>query len=722
MGHTFAVLVRPMFTSNRYAPATNRTFHRTVVAFLAFLLCVVHASPINAASVSPTSALRQTLDRQNAWLGTSSEGEGWNKFLLTKSLEEEIGKGSDIDKREVAKILARYNSNTPGVEHPVFAATGRAIEAWANHRGVALAIRWSEEARTKSGNVAEVTDEDIAKAREELEEAVRDLDARFAAADEARRVGWKKFLKWDLLEEGLQTDSPDWKALSKVGAQFFNGYPGLEYPEFVRVRKALQKYVFIGSQISPKAMTAQMKALANVIDTYNKEPTTQHAGDVAAQLDWLDQFGAVPELAPEIRSVYSQPNVRVRVSEELLKRRFSQDVNQPAQVNEMILGTHVRGTAMTSGKISADVVDNNEVAQIDIVFRGQAVTNSVGRQKPVTIRSRSFSTLSARKPLFIFPQRIASARARAAAKTRTKILSITPDRKLGRRIVKKIARKRANEQLPKTQVIASQRTARRLEKQIEDQSEPLLARAREALARQLSGPLKRRGLLPESLKTMSKDSNALLVAHQATSAQFATMSAPPNFSPHGDVVAQVHESAFNNTAEKGLAGLRITDKRVAELAKEALGSIPEELQTEGEDSTPWSLSFAWNQPVTVEFDDEVLRIAIRARQVTSGDRKLDFGRRGTAKYMEIAANYTMSVQPTGVQLTRKGDVDVNLGGKKIGIKERVFTTLMERKFEAVFKQNIQGEGFELPGQFADMGKLRLNDLSADDGWLSVGWQ
>ena len=74
-----------------------------------------------------------------------------------------------------------------------------------------------------------------------------------------------------------------------------------------------------------------------------------------------------------------------------------------------------------------------------------------------------------------------------------------------------------------------------------------------------------------------------------------------------------------------IAGLTITDERVAQLTKEATGSVPDALQTTND---KWSLSFAWNQPVTVEFDDQKLTITIRARRLTSGETKLEFGRRG----------------------------------------------------------------------------------------------
>ena len=681
------------------------------------MLLVVSCVETQAADGSAT--LGALLDRQDAWLSSSPEGEAWNKFLHTDQLRAELAKHpSQVDKRTVAKVLARYESGTAGLEHPNFAPTKTALAHWANDHRVAMAVRWSEEARSQARHLKEFDEQSVEAARRELVDATGALNSMLATADQTTHDGWKKFLKWESLDESLLMGTPNWTSLQEVGGQFFNGHPGLEYPEFVRVRNALRKYIYMGHQSSQESLAAQMNQLATVIDAYNKEPTTEHASDVASMLDWLDQLGIVPTLAPQIRAAHSLPNIKLRVSESLLQRRFSQPVDEPMAVNEMILGTHVRGTAITRGLITADVVANPNVAQIDIVFRGNAQTRSVGRQKPVTIQSTSATGLEARKPLFIYPRKIASAGAKATASTNTKIHSITPDRRIGRRLVEKIAWKRANQQTPQTQGIASARSARRLEKQIDEQTQSLLTRAQASLRGQLNGPINRRGLLPEDLRTLSLDSCAIVFAQQANSGQFAASSRPPEFCPHDDVVAQVHESAFNNTAEKAIAGLTITDKRVAELTKEITGEVPKELEIT-EDSQPWSLSFAWTQPVTIALDDEKLTIAIRARRLTDGDTTLDFSRGG---HMEIKATYSMVVNPSGIQLTRQGDVEVSLAGKKrLGLKERAFKAIMKKKFEEVFKQAIQGEGFKLPGQFADIGTIRLKDLSADNGWLSVGW-
>lgn len=663
------------------------------------------------------------LERQDAWLAPSPQAEGWNRYLLSDVLRAELSKEpGEVDRRAIARVLGRYDSGVPSLQHRNFNATRRALASWANVVKVPMAVRWSEQLRSSAPHTAPISEAALRKARYQLRDAANALEQMLAGASPATRDGWKAFLKWSDLQTQLNMGTPNWKTLEGVAVQFYNGHPGLEFPQFVRVREALFKYLYLGTLgangTGQRSIQSYTNALADALDEYNSKPTTKNAARAAELLDWLNQLDRVPKLAPAIRGAHLMPNVKIRVSEALLSRRFAQSVNEPAPVNENILGTHVRGTSITTGNISTDVVPNRNVARVDIVFRGQTHTKSIGRQKPVTVRSTSVTALEARKPLYLYPTRVTSDPAAARGRTRTTIHSITSDRQVGRKLVERIAWQRANSQKAQAESIASARTARRFERQMDNKSQELLTRAQQTLREQLRGPINRRGLIPEKIRTLSHDDSAIVLATQADRSQFAATSTPPMFCPHDDVVAQVHESAINNTAEKAIAGLTLTDERIAELMQELTGSVPEELQIREEDQ-PWSIQFDYQQPVTVEFDNQQMTIAVRGRRFTSGERVLD------NKVMEMSATYSMKTSPSGVTMVRQGEIDVTFpNNTQSGLRatDRIFKTLMQNKFSELFKEEIQGEGFSLPGRFEELGTIRLNDLSAENGWLSLGWK
>lgn len=675
-----------------------------------------------AAAEESGEKLAQALTQQEAWLSSSDQAGGWNRFLMTDALRSELARGDDADRRTVARIVGRYGAGLPALKLKRFAATRHHLNQWADHLAVPMTVRWAEQLAAASSSAPPIDAATIERARLELVDSAKALNAMLGSANAATQQGWKTFLRWSDLESQMTTSSPNWKALEGVGAQFFNGHRGLEYPEFVRVRESIRKYLYLGTMgengKGQKSIKANMQALSQALEKYNQNPSTKAAGDVATLLDWLTQLERVPDLAKQIRAAHAMPNIKIRVAEGLLQRRFSRDVETPMTVNEMILGTHVRGNAVTTGNVTTDIVPNDKVARIDIVFRGATRTRSVGRQSPVTVRSTSSTVLEARKSLYVYPSKVTANPSKATGKTSTTIHSITPDNKLGRRFIGKIAWSRANQQKPQTEAIASRRAERRLERQIDEESQELLTRAQQALREQLRGPINRRGLIPEKIQTRSTDTHVIASFTQANKAQFGATTAPPMFCPHDDVVAQIHESAINNTAEKAIAGLTLTDERIAELSKEVTGSIPEGLQIK-DDEPPWSISFDWKQPMTVQFDDQQMTIAIRGRRFTSGERELN-------KVMEMSATYTMETLESGVLMKRQGEVEVtfptNREGQTLGARERVFRTLMQGKFSEVFKPEIKGDGFSLPGRFENLGRIRLNDLSTENGWLSLGWK
>ena len=611
----------------------------------------------------PTEQVYEALDRQDAWLSQSPNGPAWQTYLQTSDLRDALAAPS-MDRRLLASVLGKYKSNAPGLTEGPFVSTKHALEGLANQTGVPLALRWAEQLRAATPFQQPFSRQDLLDAKYQVIDAKSDLDKFLANADYETQFGWRAFLKSDQLEEQLRSDAPDWKSIDEVQLKYRNGYPGLEYPAFVEVREALQKYSYIGKLseaedgTSKKSIDQYSIALAKSLEKYNSEPSTKNAGRVAALLDWLERIDRDLDLTDEIRGRHSKPNIMLHLAEHFLQRRFQQDVNDSMYVNEMILKTHVRGTATTRGHVTADVISNPHVAQVDIVFHGNTDTVSVGRQKPVTIHSRSATNLSARKSLFLYPTRVASQAAVASGTTNTRIHRITPDNRLGRKLVEKIAWKRAGEQKPQTEAIAAFRAARRLEKKIDDQSSDLLSRAREALRSQLRGPLNQRGLIPEHIRTHSDNDAVHIVATQASSGQLSAVTSPPLHAPSSSVVAQIHESAINNTAEKAIAGLTLTDERIVKLMEEMKLDVPDELEIT-EDDPPWSISFDWNQPVTVEFDDQTMKVSVRGRRFTSGERKLD-------KVMEMTATYQMESLPQGVVLTRQGDVEVAFPAYKEG--------------------------------------------------------
>jgi hypothetical protein len=58
---------------------------------------------------------------------------------------------------------------------------------------------------------------------------------------------------------------------------------------------------------------------------------------------------------------------------------------------------------------------------------------------------------------------------------------------------------------------------------------------------------------------------------------------------------------------------------------------------------------------------------------------------------------------------------------QITIRDSAIVTFIRRKFRNLFKEEFVGEGLVLKGRWDRAGKLHLQEIQSDKGWLTLGW-
>jgi hypothetical protein len=228
-------------------------------------------------------------------------------------------------------------------------------------------------------------------------------------------------------------------------------------------------------------------------------------------------------------------------------------------------------------------------------------------------------------------------------------------------------------------------------------------------------PLRGRGIYPRWLRLWTTRERLRMVAVQGRENQLAAPAAPPEVAAH-EVVAQVHESMLLNTAVNAIGGMTITDERAEELVKEATGEVPEELKVK-QDEDPWAISFDLRQPVTVKFDQDQVVISIRGRRFRRGDQEVQ-------QITQISATYQLGIHEGRARLTRVGDVEViypDKEGDRLSLVELRNKTFLTNKFEGLFKPELGGEGIQLSDRWEKLRDMSLVYVSAQNGWLTLGW-
>ncbi|HTN74203.1 MAG TPA: hypothetical protein VL096_03115 [Pirellulaceae bacterium] len=244
----------------------------------------------------------------------------------------------------------------------------------------------------------------------------------------------------------------------------------------------------------------------------------------------------------------------------------------------------------------------------------------------------------------------------------------------------------------------------------------MLAKAHDGFVNKFRLPLVRKGEFPQQLHFATTDDGLTIAALMANTTRLGAPSAAPQLTAEHDLSVRVHESLVGNAAETILAGLTLTDEKLAEMMKEATGEVPEELQI-SEDKDPWSITFSDARPVAVVFTGNTCTIAIHARGFMRGDQEIK-------NDIVISAKYKLEQAGQGSKLTRDGDVAVEFVNSKgsLSVSQVAFKTFIRRKFASLFKPEIANDGLKLPGRWERAGKLVLRQLEADKGWLTLGWE
>lgn len=679
---------------------------------LIFSCTFVLNDPLHAAGIDE---IRQATDAMNAWLGEGENADRWRHFLHIEQLQAELEKGDQADPVELMAVLAQFRRESAGLQSEPFVAVREALESWLEGLESSPAEALSDWVSTVGPEFQPVADEQVVAARKQLVAAAEALDAFLASGTPDNRDAWHTYLNWNALQEQLNREGAvDLDLLAAILAKYYEGHPGLELVPFVKLREALLQYSrLLSARDDPDIQSRFENQLAALSRDLGGE--TSVAG-VSARLTWLDQLGQASDVISRVRAGFAAPNVYFSVSSETIASGLSADVDEEGPVDEVILGTRIRGVAHTVGKLSARLLPREDRAAIEVTLVGQSNTSTVGRQRPVRIFSRGVTQVLGRKRLFVDEAGVFGQPATAQCSTDNEIYSIRTDGQFASRLIQRVAWNQAAEQQGRAEQIAARRAEARVRRMMDTRGDETIHTSNSRLEKEVRHPLQRRNIFPRWVRFWSTDKRLYMRAWQGRRIQLAAASRPPAMPDHA-VNIQVHESMVFNTAVNAMGGFLMTDVRARDLVKELTGEVPEELEIR-QDEDPWSITFDRNQPLTVRFQDNQVVIAIRGRRFTGGGQEV-------TSVMQIAATYSIQASDGRVKLVRQGELDVTYPDKREGdrlsIAELTNKTFMTGKFEGLFKEEILGEGLDLPQRWKNLEDLRLEFTATDKGWLSLGW-
>jgi hypothetical protein len=536
---------------------------------------------------------------------------------------------------------------------------------------------------------------------------------------------WKQYLDWQALQGqaagGSQADPATLRRLADLLDAEENG---LEMPQFAAVRRAVTAYAEAAEAAkSPQAagiFKQRLEQLAAAVTAGAAAKTPESLAAVGPLLARLEESGQASDAVARVRTAVNRANLLLEVDESLLGSGVNRVVDEHAPVNDVMLGTRVRGSGHTTGLVFLDFVPAGERAVVDLTLDATNHSNTRGTKGPVTVHTLGTTKVDARKRILIDAERVTALPAEASASTSTQTAGIGVASKFAKNLIRKMASRKIAEMRPQAEAISSQRARQRVRHQFEEQTASEISQAAQDYQTKFRRPLLERGWYPEMLHINTSDTRLAVTARKALADQIAAFTAPPEVDPDAVMSARVHESLVNNVAEITLGGRTITQEFVEEQIKKNNGKLPESLGNDP-DQPPWSITFAKDKPVELDADEARVKLTVRGSRFTSGEREFPA--------MDIWAAYRIESANGRVRLIRDGDVQIYPpgfvpgGGEKLSVAETSLRRILQKRFNNVFKDVVDVEPLELPERLRHAGPLPMEQMVArKDGWVAIGWR
>ncbi|HWA97530.1 MAG TPA: hypothetical protein VG713_03535, partial [Pirellulales bacterium] len=429
--------------------------------------------------------------------------------------------------------------------------------------------------------------------RDEFVAAVAQLDRYLQGPNGS---GWRTFLGWPQLERQVDLAAePNPAALAAVHARLHSAYPGLELKPFVDLRRALDAYLgcIEWMNVNEATYREHLETIAAAVQN-PAPPQLRKLADSAAE---LQRGGRAPKVLSLLRKRLSFSNITFHASDRFVWTGVSRPIDETAPLNDFILGTRIRGTGRTIGYAEAHLVPDPNRALIATNIRAMNHAQTVGQNGPALIYSVGDSELAARKLLVATPDGLSALPAEVEVHTNSRITGFGSTKQgVVDRLVKKIAAKRAPAEAARGTRLAEDHARRIFRTKVDEQAEPMLARANERFLRKIRNPLMRVDAYPQSMHFSTTTDYLNVVGLQTGDAELGAPTPVPDAQRPADVLVRMHESLVNNTAENLLSGRLLDQPAIDRFSLELFGAVPE--PPEGESREPWSIAFAPVRPLT----------------------------------------------------------------------------------------------------------------------------
>lgn len=415
-------------------------------------------------------------------------------------------------------------------------------------------------------------------------------------------------------------------------------------------------------------------------------------------------------VADAINTYYRNANVRLAISELMLKRLLPTIDPQSVPVRTQIFGSRVRGMSRVESNLDVELKPSEDHWSLELKTLGKVSTQSTGFNGPVAVRTAGKSGFVAATSIDVTELGVKVGGTDVDVQGQTNLRGIRTEYDgwpLIGSLVRSIAANRYDSLSAPSNRIANRQIRSQVGAEIDNQLDDRIGEATDQLSRMVLGPLGKLQLDPMVMDMRTTEQRLLARYRLAGDWQLGAFTPRPRALSSSLMSVQVHQSALNNTLEQLIPKNQpMTIHEMLRDSAEMFGKTDVEIPSDIPADV--TVQFAPTRPITVEIEDGQLWITLRVVRLNRSDR-IDL-----TNFIVRAA---YKPQLDGLQATLVREGHLRISGPGMSMRERlpvraIFNKVLSsnRPFHLTLPQLIQHPAME---------SLVVSQLELRDGWIGM---
>ena len=546
---------------------------------------------------------------------------------------------------------------------------------------------------------------------------------------------WQSHLRWHLLERNLGApETLVYDELKLVRRWMYSNREGLEGPFFAELRRRMDEYLDAAYTFTQPDLYGQFKQHVMLAreqcQILEENPTDANGAALAKTLGWFEKTRQLPKEVVGIRKQASFPNAQVLVTNTVISdvlAILADDIEQslsirdrtqtpPSGLLQRRRTLELSGKASTAGTVGLEMIPNDLVAELSLVYQGSVNALCRADAGPVMLNIATSGTVLSTTPVFVGLDGLRSGSTSVVPNVNTHLAGVSGNSAFLRRV----ARRRANEPASKRQMRSHARSnaVSMLEEQMQVRVDEALAEIRGELQNttnsmegfgDVGAPIQREGVKVEPLGTRSTSEGLFLDVLSGRREHWGAPTPCPFPATNEGVVGRVHVSFLNNAAETIMAGKRFTDRYFMNYAKIFQAELPLPLMVHSR-SKRWAMIAANERPLVLEIPSPSrFEFTLNMQGFEYDGEELAIPGMARVAYELVEDEYGE------FRLERDGDLTLET---ELDTLKRVF---IHEKLSAFFAPILDAGGVVIPdgGTLGKLSELQVPEIIIDQNWIVV---